>query len=132
MGTKANLEAQRRRLITNKKKGAKYEQDLAEYFTRALDLLVERRRLMGNEDRGDLAGMPGMVVEAKNVKTLNINGWMREAEVERANDAAHTGRYTLAAVIRRTPGKPEVQDSVVLLDMATFTELYRAWAGIKP
>jgi hypothetical protein len=47
----------------------------------------ERRAQHGNTDRGDIAGIPGLVVEVKAVvkSGYEIPAWMRETEVERVN-----------------------------------------------
>ena len=52
---------------------------------------VERRALGGSQDRGDIAGLPGVVIEVKNCKTMALGAWLREAEVERRNDGAEYG-----------------------------------------
>lgn len=52
---------------------------------------VERRALSGSNDRGDIAGIPGVVFEVKAAARLEIPAWLRELEVEIANDDAQTG-----------------------------------------
>lgn len=52
---------------------------------------AERRRLEGVQDRGDIAGMPGVVVEVKSGARLALAEWMAETERERANDGADFG-----------------------------------------
>lgn len=52
---------------------------------------VERRALSGAKDRGDIAGIPGVVIEVKAAARLEIPAWLRELEVEIANDDADTG-----------------------------------------
>lgn len=52
---------------------------------------VERRALAGARDRGDIAGIPGVVIEAKAAKEIRLAEWMRELEVEVANDNADLG-----------------------------------------
>jgi hypothetical protein len=52
---------------------------------------AERRRLAGSSDRGDIAGIPGVVIEVKNEKRIDLAGYMAELEVEIANDGADTG-----------------------------------------
>ena len=68
----------------NKTKGAAFELDLVKFF-RAEGLDAERLRLSGARDEGDIAlkvgGLP-FVIEAKNVKQMNLGGWVNEATIE--------------------------------------------------
>ena len=52
---------------------------------------VERRRLNGVHDRGDVAGVPHTVVEVKSGARMDLPGWLRELEVEMTNDGARYG-----------------------------------------
>ena len=52
---------------------------------------AERRRLEGVQDRGDVAGMPGLVVEVKSGARLDLAGWLAETERERLVDGADYG-----------------------------------------
>ncbi len=52
---------------------------------------VERRALNGVNDRGDIAGLPAVVIEVKNHKEMKLSAWLKELEVEMANDKAETG-----------------------------------------
>lgn len=73
----------------NKRKGAQWEIDLLNYF-RSLNYQVERLRLSGKQDEGDLAleraGMGDvLVIEAKNVAKLDLAGWVKQAQLEAKN-----------------------------------------------
>lgn len=52
---------------------------------------VERRSLNGVNDRGDIAGVPGVVIEVKNHKEMKLSQWISELEIEIKNDKADTG-----------------------------------------
>ena len=52
---------------------------------------VERRSLNGSNDRGDIAGLPGVVIEVKNHARMTLSEWLEELEVEMHNDKADTG-----------------------------------------
>jgi hypothetical protein len=52
---------------------------------------VERRTLQGNKDRGDIAGIAGVVIECKAAKSHDLAGWVDELETEMANDNADIG-----------------------------------------
>lgn len=74
--------------------GKKYETDLMKFF-RSNSLDVERLRLTGEEDEGDLLLRfdtgERLVVEAKRRKAMDLGGWLQEAEVEAKNYAKHRG-----------------------------------------
>lgn len=52
---------------------------------------AERRALNSTKDRGDVAGIPGVVIEAKNEAKTKLGEWLNEAEVERSNAGAVVG-----------------------------------------
>jgi hypothetical protein len=43
---------------------------------------AERRALAGAQDRGDVAGIPGLVIEVKNEQRMDLAGWMNEVARE--------------------------------------------------
>jgi hypothetical protein len=53
--------------------------------------LAERRALTGRADRGDIAGLPNVVIEVKSGARLEIPAWLVETETERINDGALAG-----------------------------------------
>ena len=63
---------------------------------------VERRRLRGNKDCGDLSGIPGVVVEvkggnaARNASDRLIESWLDETQVETVNAGADIGVLIVA------------------------------------
>lgn len=60
-------------------------------FLRGWFPLAERRRLNGSYDRGDVSGVPDTVIEVKSGSKIDLPGWLRELEVEMANDDAEFG-----------------------------------------
>lgn len=83
---------------------------------------AERRSLAGVNDRGDIAGVPGWVIEVKFHDSYagKLGGWVDEAEVERVNAKAR-----LAAVWHRRKGKGSAQAWFVTMSGATFLELLK-------
>ncbi len=76
--------------------GTVFENHVAWYLSDALDDdRIERRARGGSKDRGDIGGVRciagRVVVECKDVRKLNLSGWVDEAEVERGNDDAAVG-----------------------------------------
>ena len=79
---------------------------------------AERRALNGNQDRGDVAGVPGVVVEVKNAVRVELAQWLDEAMRE--------GRQANASVSvvwfkRRAKGSPG--EWFVLMTGEQFTKL---------
>ncbi|MFC5799098.1 hypothetical protein [Streptomyces formicae] len=65
---------------------------------------VERRALSGNKDKGDVAGIPGVVVEVKAAAKQLIGPWQRETLVEMHHaDADH------CVLVVKRPYKPVSQ-----------------------
>lgn len=60
-------------------------------FLRSRWPMAERRRLNGSWDRGDVSGVPDTVIEVKSGAKIDLPGWLRELEVEMANDGARFG-----------------------------------------
>lgn len=86
---------------------------------------AERRRLAGSKDRGDIAGVAGVVIEAKNTKGYDLAGALDEARREAHND--NTGVFGLShgvAWIKRH-GKPNAEDGYVVMDGRTFMTLLK-------
>lgn len=52
---------------------------------------AERRALHGANDKGDVAGTPGVCWESKSAVRLDLPGWLRETETERVNAGADVG-----------------------------------------
>lgn len=62
---------------------------------------AERRALSGNKDKGDVAGIPGVCIEIKAAKTLELAAWRRETWTEMENAGAHT-----CVLVVKRPYKP--------------------------
>ncbi|TCK41225.1 hypothetical protein EDF60_1650 [Leucobacter luti] len=82
---------------TAKQAGSLFESHVVGYLADALDDdRIERRAKSGSKDRGDIGGVRTVtggrvVVECKDVRAMNLSGWVDEAEVERGNDDAAVG-----------------------------------------
>lgn len=74
--------------------GKAYETKLMQHL-REQGWDVERLRLSGAEDEGDLLlrvlnkGFQRYVIEAKRTKSLDLSGWVKQARVERDNYKNH-------------------------------------------
>lgn len=82
---------------TAKQAGASFERQVADHLRDNLDDRIERRRLGGSKDRGDIAAVRDrdgnrVVVECKNFGgRLLASEWLKEAQTERDNDGAVIG-----------------------------------------
>jgi hypothetical protein len=82
---------------------------------------VRRKVLAGSADEGDLTwGRERVVVECKNVATLAVPAWIREAEAEAANNGSDFG-----VVLYKVKGKGQVADGVVAMSPETFVRLIK-------
>jgi hypothetical protein len=88
---------------------------------------AERRALGGAKDRGDIAGIPGVVIEAKSAARIELAVWVDEAEAERANDHARIG---VTWFKRR--GKTSAGAGYVAMTGDTFLRLLADAGYIKP
>lgn len=79
---------------------------------------AERRRLSGARDRGDIAGVPGICIEAKNTTQLAVAAAVDEANVEALNANVPVG----VAWFKRK-GKTSPLDGYVLMSGDTFLRL---------
>ena len=68
----------------SKQKGTLAETAVVDYLRQTFPA-VERRALAGVNDKGDIANLPGCVVEVKNQRSYKIHEWMKETEIERVN-----------------------------------------------
>lgn len=81
---------------------------------------AERRRLAGAKDRGDIAGIPGVVIEAKNTNRLELAAAVDEATTEARNADAPIG----VAWLKRK-GYSSPLNGYVVMDGETFLRLLK-------
>lgn len=109
-------------MTRSKRKGTSHESRIRDYLnTLGLSCIVERRALAGANDKGDIAGIRGVVIEAKAVATYDIPGWLRETSVERENAGAWLG--VCWAKLR---GKADPADCAVIMSGEQFGFLLKA------
>jgi hypothetical protein len=87
----------------SKAKGTAAEREVVRYLQNWWPA-AERRALSGNKDKGDVAGIPGVVVEVKAAATQQLAAWKRETLTEREN----AGASRCMLVVKR-PYKPVAQ-----------------------
>jgi len=114
---------------TAKTKGRATEQMLVEFLLGEGWPHVERRRLNGTEDKGDLAGVRGptggVCVEVKSGAALDLPGWLRELCRETVAARAATGFVAV-----RPKGKPDCHDWYGIMPLPWLLDLL-AQAGYR-
>ena len=103
--------------------GPAFERLIADYLATQVDDRIDRRVKTGAKDRGDIGGVrchgQRVVIEAKNVATLALPAWTREAQVEAGNDDALVGVVVHKRRGTQKPGEQwcsmTVDDLVALL-----------------
>ncbi len=89
-------------------KGTRAESAVVKWLQEQGRTSAERRARQGARDRGDIAGIPGVVLEVKAAGSrLEIPRWLNQTEVERLNDKADVG---LLVVKPKGVGEPRVAD----------------------
>lgn len=110
--------------------GARFETQIAEYLASELDDRIERRRLGGSKDRGDIGGVRDrdgrrVVLECKDYGgRLQPPEWLREAHTERDNDGAAVG---VVVAKRRGTTNPGAQYVLMTVD-----DLVTLLSGTQP
>lgn len=108
--------------------GTRFETSIASYLATHVDDRIERRRLTGARDRGDLSGwrFAGMriVAELKDHARLSVGPWLNEVEIERGNDSGDVG-----LVIAKRHGISNPGDQIVLI---TLRDLVALTTGTRP
>lgn len=112
-----------------KEAGAKFETLVAVYLAVMIDDRIERRRLNGSNDRGDIGSVRHMgqrvTVECKDYAgSIDAGPWLNEVDIERGNDDAGVG---IVVAKRRGYGKPG--DQIVLM---TLRDLVSLMNGERP
>lgn len=105
---------------TAKKAGTSWESEIVRTLVDAGWIHAERRRLSGAADKGDIAGIPGLVIEAKNTAKVELAAFLDEAHRERDNANAAHG----VAWIKRK-GRTTAEHGYVLMDGRTFMNLLK-------
>jgi len=85
-------------------KGSQAEREVVNACERAGLVYAERAPRWGAKDKGDIVGIPGVVIEVKNRKEMALAQWVDEAQVEAGHANADLG---IVVHKRRGEGKAE-------------------------
>ncbi|MFI6491267.1 hypothetical protein [Streptomyces sp. NPDC050564] len=114
-------------MSASKRKGTSAETAVVNFLRRIGFQHAERRALNGNADRGDIAGLPGIVIEVKNCARQELAAWVAEAEAERENDGA-----SLGVVWHKRRGKGDASEWFVTMSGLQFGHLLREHMEMPP
>ena len=101
-----------------KRKGSAAELAVAKWLNRLGWTGAERSRCGWTDDRGDIDGIPGVCIEVKNEKRIDLPGYLRELEVEMKNAKAWAG-----AVIVKRRGSTDPADWYAVMPAQKWAEL---------
>lgn len=110
-----------------KRKGAAFEHALSTWLRTYVGCDAARSRfcrdplMASGEGAADLIGVPGLSVEAKRVERLAFPAALRQAVRNAADDE-------MPVVVNRR-NRQAMEDATVVLRLADFARLYRAWAA---
>ena len=103
-----------------KRKGSAWELAISKYLVEKGWPHAERRLAGATLDKGDVYGVVGCVIEAKNEKRIDLAGYMKELEAEVKNAHADTG-----AVWVKKRGTTSVADCYVVMPAHMYVELLK-------
>lgn len=104
-----------------KAKGTSFESLIVGYLKEHGWPDAERRALTGTHDKGDITGVPSLVFECKNHKTLSLSGWLIETETERQNADAQYG-----VLVAKRKGYGQAADQYAVLRLEDMIRLLHA------
>lgn len=101
-----------------RRRGTRAETAVVEFLRASGFTHAERRAPAGTRDRGDVAGVPGVVVEVKDCARTELAGWLDEAGRE-----ADNARARLAVVWHKRRGRGSPAEWFVTMSGSTFAAL---------
>jgi hypothetical protein len=113
-------------MSASKQKGTAFERLIADFLAWELaDDNIDRRAMQGLNDRGDIAGVRvgpyRLAVECKNVRTMALSQWVKEAAMEAGHDSALAG-----VVIHKRRGYAKAGDQYVTMTARDLVAILKA------
>lgn len=99
-----------------RQKGTAFETAVVRYLN-SCGFNVERRALSGNQDKGDIRGVPEFVLECKATKAIDLAGFVDQTTAESINAGEPYG----ACIIKRR--QKSVDAAYVVMPLWQFAEL---------
>lgn len=110
---------------TARQAGTRWETEIVRTLIAAGWPHAERRRLAGAKDRGDIAGVAGLVIEAKNTNRLDLASAVDEARIEARNDNTGVFGVTHGVAWLKRKGKTSAGEGYVVMTGDTFLALLK-------
>lgn len=107
-------------MSASRAKGTSWESAVVAYLQSVGWPHAERRAMRGAHDRGDVAGVVGLVCECKRAARVELAAWLDEAKAEAAHAPGDKGVVWFHRRGRSSPG-----DGFVLMDGVTFVALLK-------
>ncbi len=107
-------------MSASSEKGTKWAKKIVDYLIEQGWPHAEHRNKNGAKDRGDITGVVGAMIEAKNEKGYKLAEWSNEAEREKAEAKASVG-----VVWAHRVGKASAADGYVIMSGAQFVQLLK-------
>lgn len=104
-----------------KAKGTNAETAVVTYLQSRGWPYAERRALSGSADKGDVAGILGVVLEVKSCAKHDLAGWSAEARKEQ-----HNARAEIGAVVAKKRGTTDPGEFYAVLPFAQLCDLLTA------
>lgn len=105
-------------MSASRRKGTRAETLLIQYLRERGWRYAERRALQGAKDRGDVAGIPGVVIEVKSAARVELAEWVKEARIEALNDDA-----PVWFVVAKANGKGQAKDWYAITTVKVMCDL---------
>lgn len=102
-----------------RRKGTAFETAVVQYLQAHGFPYAERRALHGANDRGDITGIPGVVLELKATRRIDVGEAVTETERERQNANA---QYGITIIKRRNH---PIAGAYAILPLEQLTDLLR-------
>ncbi len=105
-------------------KGTAAETAVVLYLRRMGLLYAERRALHGAADKGDITGIPEVMIEVKNHSSIKLAEWIGEVEAQKVNADADIG-----VVWHKRKGKGDPSEWYVTMTGAQFVTILTDYAS---
>jgi Holliday junction resolvase len=106
--------------VAPRRKGSAFECQVVNYLRSAGFPQAAKTLAGASADRGDIQGLPGLVLECKSHRALNLAGWLAEARKE-----AENAGLTRFAVIAKRRGVADVAEAYAVMPLRLLAELLR-------
>jgi hypothetical protein len=109
----------------NGQKGSSFERVVADWLKGSWSRYIDRRVKTGTKDKGDIANFyvhdHEVVIECKNLRSIDVAGALNEAQQEAINAGALAG-----IVVQKRRGKAAAEHQYVFTTLGDFLNILRA------